>query len=259
MKTQTLFTYKSGDQHSPAIVFLHGGGLSGKSWLPVMDRMSEFHCLAPDLPEQGSSRAIPYSIERCVVEVGRIIQEKTAARKAHLVALSLGGPVALRLAGTHPELVETVLISGSSGQIPRWLVKISKSSLWTYRLFSPDYLIRQTMHQQGIPVQYAGLVEDDLRQSLDLAFLRHFMDELAAWQLPPRIARPLLLLVGEKESRAARRFALQYLRNYPGAVGRIVPAAKHAWSLQFPDEFADVIRAWISGQTLPDGLKILSE
>jgi pimeloyl-ACP methyl ester carboxylesterase len=44
------------DQARPAgnpIVFLHGGGLSARSWEPIVVRLPEFHCLAPNLPGHG--------------------------------------------------------------------------------------------------------------------------------------------------------------------------------------------------------------
>jgi len=253
-----LSILESGKPDAPAILFLHGGGLSGQSWLPVMKILGDFHCLAPDLPGQGSSRDVPYSIERCVDECADIIRGKTKTRRAQIVALSLGGPVAFRLAATHPDMIDHILISGSSGQIPRWLAALGKPSLWLYKLYNPDFLIRETMRQHGIPKQYAHLVEDDLRQSLDAAFMRRFMDELAAWQLPERIDQPLLLAVGEREPRAARLFTRKYLRRFQAARGILVPGARHAWSLQFPELFASLVRAWIEGRPLPPEFKPLS-
>jgi pimeloyl-ACP methyl ester carboxylesterase len=253
-----LHTYESGNHNAPAILFLHAGGLSGKSWLPVMERLPEFHCLAPDLPEQGLSRAIPYSISRCVSEVAAIIREKVPTQKVHVIALSLGGPVALTLAGAYPQLVDHVLISGGSGQIPRWMVRLAKSTLWMYRLFSPESLIQATLRQQGIPAEYESLVRDDLLQSLDPAFMRNYMDELSTWQLPDCINQPLLLAVGERESRAAFRFARNYLRHYPHAQGLVVPGVRHAWSLQNPDLFANLVRTWVTDSPLPPRFKPLS-
>lgn len=253
-----LHTFESGDPKAPAILFLHAGGLSGKSWLPVMEALPEFHCLAPDLPEQGSSRTVPYSIAGCVREVISILGVKAPGQKVHLAALSLGGPVAFVLAGEHPELVDHILISGGSGQIPRWLVNVGKSTLWTYRLFSREFLVRATLREHGIPEQYANLVHDDLIQSLDPAFMCRYMDELAAWQLPEHINQPLLLAVGEQEPKAARRFALNYLKKFPHARGLVVPGARHAWNLQYPVLFASLVRAWVTGRALPPEFKPLA-
>ena len=89
-----LFTLERGDPSSPAIIFLHGGGLSGKSWQPVIERLPDFFCLAPDLPEQGRSQDIAFSLEGSARHVAEIIRAKAGGRRAHLVGLARwsGGP-----------------------------------------------------------------------------------------------------------------------------------------------------------------------
>ena len=53
----------AGDRQNPAIVFLHGGGLSSYEWQPQLESLSDrFYCLAPDLPEQGQSASLPFSL-----------------------------------------------------------------------------------------------------------------------------------------------------------------------------------------------------
>jgi pimeloyl-ACP methyl ester carboxylesterase len=248
-----LKTYETGRPGDEAILFLHAGGLSGKSWLPVMEELPDYHCLAPDLPEQGSSGAIPYSFEKCVSETVQVLRSRTPAQKAHVVALSLGGPVALSLAACHPEMVDHLLISGCSGHISRRMAALAKSSLWTYRLFKPETLVQATLRQHGIPQQYADLVHTDLLRSLDFGFMRRYMTELANWQPPEYIEQPLLMVVGEREVRAAFKFTKAYLRRYPSARGWVVTGASHAWSLKMPQRFAQLVRIWVS-DGLHDGI-----
>jgi len=253
-----LYTHEAGNPQHPSIVFLHGGGLSSKSWLPVIECLSEFHCLAPDLPEQGCSKDIPYSIDGSAREVSEIIRQRCAGQKAHVVALSLGGPVVFTLLRNTPELLDHALISGGSGRISRFLVTIGKSTLWMYRLYKADYLVRETMRQHGIQEQYADLVREDLLQGISPAFMRHYMDALATWELPDAIHNPLLIAVGEKEMKAAYTFARGYLKRFPAARGVVAPNAKHAWCLQFPDLFAELVRAWVTDQPLPKGFRDLT-
>jgi pimeloyl-ACP methyl ester carboxylesterase len=250
-----LFTRESGNPNSPAVVFLHGGGLSSKSWLPVMERLDDFYCLAPDLPEQGQSKAIPYSINGSADGVAEIIRQKVPGKKAHLVALSLGGPVALTLLRTTPELIDHVILSGSSGHFSRWLAELGKSTIWMYRLYKRDYLVKATIKQQGIPDQYADLLREDLYQSISPDFMRHYMTDLALWELPQRVDSPLLLVVGEKELKASFGISRGYLKRYPGSCGVVAAQMGHAWCLQSPELFAGMVRAWVTGQPLPAGLE----
>lgn len=253
-----VHTYETGTPGSEAIVFLHGGGLGGKSWLPVMERLPAYHCLAPDLPEQGSSKHIPYSIAGSAEAVLEVIQSRVPAQKAHIMALSLGGPVAFTLLRTAPERIGSVIISGGSGQISPFLAALGKSTLWLYRFYKRDYLIRETMRMHGIRAEYEPLVREDLLQGISPAFMRRYMTELSAWTLPEKIHNRLLLVVGEQEVKAAFGFARGYLKRFPNAAGAVAPGAKHAWSLQFPDLFAEMVRAWVTGQPLPEGFQPLT-
>ncbi len=51
----SLYIHEAGAPDAPTVVFLHGLGLSGAMWQPQMERLMDFHCLAPDLPEHGKS------------------------------------------------------------------------------------------------------------------------------------------------------------------------------------------------------------
>jgi pimeloyl-ACP methyl ester carboxylesterase len=250
-----IYTYEKGEPGRPAIVFLHGGGLSSKSWLPVIERLPEFHCLAPDLPEQGRSKDLPYSIAGSAEAVTEIIRQRVPAQKAHLVGLSLGGPVVFTLLRTDPDLVNHALVSGSSGRFSPLLAGLGKATLWTYRLFKPETLVRSTIRQQGIPQEHIDLVEEDLKQSLSPAFMRRYLTELGKWELPERIDRPLLIVVGEKEMRAAFSIAKGYLKRYPSTQGAVAEGARHAWCLQLTDLFAEMVRAWVNDRPLPAGIR----
>jgi pimeloyl-ACP methyl ester carboxylesterase len=257
MEKPSLFTLESGRDKDETILFLHAGGLSGISWQPVVEEMADFHCLAPDLPGQGRSRDIPFSIQACVDSCARLIRERVPNQRVHLAALSLGGPVAFSLLKDYPELVDHVLLSGCSGQIPAWQTDLAKASLWTYRLFKTRTLVEMTLKQQGIPARYHDLVTEDLAHSTDEAFMRPMLEELSRWQLPDRVERPLLLVVGEREPRAARRFTQRYLEQFPDVHGLLADDLRHAWSLERPDLFANLLRAWITDGPLPAGFRPL--
>ena len=54
-----MYVEESGTPGSPAIIFIHGAGQSGRIWREHMERLSSFHCLAPDLPGFGRSNHLP--------------------------------------------------------------------------------------------------------------------------------------------------------------------------------------------------------
>jgi pimeloyl-ACP methyl ester carboxylesterase len=104
------------------LVLVHGLGSSaalewGRLIAPLGRR---FHVLAPDLPGFGGSErpaAADYSIPMQVEAVRAFLQAKGVAR-ARLAGVSMGGWIAARLAGEHPETVERLVLVDAAGMRP---------------------------------------------------------------------------------------------------------------------------------------------
>jgi pimeloyl-ACP methyl ester carboxylesterase len=68
----------------PAIVFVHGGGLSSRMWQPVIERLPEFTCLAPDLPEHGQNRDKgPFTLDAAARQVADLIRTQAPGGRAY--------------------------------------------------------------------------------------------------------------------------------------------------------------------------------
>ena len=109
-----LFVRESGPVGAPAIVFLHGGHMSGWSWEPVVDRMQRYHCLVPDLPQKGKSFGQgPLEMGRAADAVAELIRSRVRTGRAHVVGFSLGAQVGVQLLATQPELVDRAVLCGT--------------------------------------------------------------------------------------------------------------------------------------------------
>jgi len=102
----------------PAVLLLHGIGGSHTVWNDVIPGLAkEYLVLAPDLRGHGRSAAPPGSeltFAEMMGDVTRLLDEK-GVRSAHLVGLSGGALLALRIALDRPERVRSlVLVSGSA-------------------------------------------------------------------------------------------------------------------------------------------------
>ena len=104
----SLSVREAGPVAAPAVLFLHGLGLSGAMWQPQFERLADFyHCLAPDLPECGNSAAIgPFTLKDAAGRVASVIRERVPGGCAHVVGLSLGGAVALQMLRDEPQVVD---------------------------------------------------------------------------------------------------------------------------------------------------------
>jgi pimeloyl-ACP methyl ester carboxylesterase len=256
-----LYVRESGLASAFTFVFLHGGGASGWTWKPVVDQLPDYHCLVPDLPEHGQSMAeIPFSIKDAAARIADLIRSRAHGGRAHVVGLSLGAQITVQLLSTSPKLVDHALISGA---LVRSIPGISLINA-TARLYMPfrniGFMVRANMRSFGIPAEYFAEFAADTRSMTADSFAR-VTTENATFRIPPgldRVKSPTLIVVGQKELKVMHESARDLLVAIPNAQGRIAANVGHNWSLEAPNLFTQVVRAWINGQPLPQQLVPLS-
>lgn len=102
-----------GAKDRPAIVFLHGGGLTAHTWdLPCLALRQDYRCLALDLRGHGDSEWSPvmdYAPEAHQGDVEAFL-ELLGLDGAVLVGMSLGGAAAIVHAGRHASRLAALVI-----------------------------------------------------------------------------------------------------------------------------------------------------
>lgn len=246
-----LYVHEAGSPTAPAIVFLHGTGLSGRMWLPQFERLRDYHCLAPDLPEQGRSAHLgPFELEAAADAVATIIRERVPSGRAHVVGLSLGGAVALTLLRQAPACVDYMLVSGTSARVGPLLGAVSYASQFWYPCLPAEAVIASVIQKSQVASDYYALLHDDLLLSLKRAFIQHYTMALMSLTLPAAATSPLLVVTGVRDSLLAQNMARKLVHSIKGACSLTVPGVAHMWNLQAPDMFTDIVRAWISDDPL---------
>jgi pimeloyl-ACP methyl ester carboxylesterase len=174
----SLSVREAGPTDAPTIVFLHGGGLSSAMWQPQLDRLYEYHCLAPDLPEQGNSANIgPFTFVDASRRVAELICEHVPNGRAHIVGLSIGGAIALRLLLDTPEVIDHVMVSGTATPINSGLAVLMRVNEPFMRDLPPDQQTHLMMRQFHIPPEYRDLILAGVRACKPEANA-HFCKEL---------------------------------------------------------------------------------
>jgi len=267
---------ESGPSQAETVVFLHGGGAGAWMWRPVIERLPEFHCLAPDLPQHGRSREGPFSMPGAAEAVAGLIRRQSPSGRAHVVGLSLGAQVLVELLSRSPELVQTALISSALlyplpgaglGLYRPWVLALV---YWT--MMAPfknwDAWIRlNARYSAGVPEAYFEDFRRDFRSMTRDAWV-NVMTANLGYRLPAGLERypsPALVMVGKKEHAVMRRSAAALLAALPAGQGRRLKhtqrwslAEEHNWALKVPELFARTVRAWVTGAPLPDELEPLA-
>lgn len=251
----SLFVHETGNPAGPPVVFLHGGGLSGRMWQPQMEALTKFHCLAPDLPEHGRSANFgPFTLRGAADAVIALIRERTPAGRAHVVGLSIGGAVGLEILCTAPECVDKAMLSGPTPALSRALVTVVDAINGPLlRLLPRQRLVDMTMRSLHVPPQFNDLVNDDLRQLTPEQY-RHINRATGEVRLPQHPAPGMLVVVGEREPAISRRHAARIGSMVTGAAAYQVQGVGHGWSLEAPELFNATLRAWLAGAPLPSAL-----
>jgi pimeloyl-ACP methyl ester carboxylesterase len=194
-------------------------------------------------------------------EVKNLIQERSGGN-AHIVGISLGAQVAVQILATTPEIVQSAFLSGCSLRpIPGLGNRILLTLIFgLYRPFQNiPWMVRANARQFGVPKTFEASFVDDTR-SLSPTMLARVVSASQTFRLPTGIKgvnTPTLITVGEKELGTIKRSARDLVANLPNARAYEVGGQNHAWTISNPRLCASVIRAFINGTSIPNGVRPL--
>ncbi|MBP6685619.1 MAG: alpha/beta hydrolase [Leucobacter sp.] len=184
------------------VLFLHGGGVSGWMWKPVINQLAgTVRTIVPDLPGHGTSNSVDYvSHADTVSRLAELIRDR-APRGAIVAGFSLGGQLAIALASWHPELVRGALIvSAETKPAPAQAATLSLLRR-TAPLAKQEWFAKLQAKQLGVPGAYlAQYVRDS--QALSVETMLASVGENIAFTLPTdwrSFSRPVTVVVGSKE------------------------------------------------------------
>ncbi|RKQ94546.1 pimeloyl-ACP methyl ester carboxylesterase [Mycolicibacterium mucogenicum 261Sha1.1M5] len=227
------------------MLFLHGGGVSGWMWRPVVAQLAgTVRSIVPDLPGHGTSSSVEYtSHDDAVDRLVALIRDR-AQNGVTVVGFSLGAQLALRLAADYPSLVRAALIiSGETVPAPA-----QAATLALLRASAPlarrEWFARLQAKQLGVPeTLLERYIEDSRAMTTDT--LVASVRENIGFTLPEgwrRFTGPAAVVVGARERGLMRKSADLTHEALPHSSLVVVPDAAHDAPLTRPDRIADEVR-----------------
>lgn len=126
--------YASGDPAHPPVVFLHGWGLSPRSYRPVVDAIAArgYRAIAPALPGFGGSDPISDpghdTLLRLSERVAATLEAYAVPLPVPIVGHSLGAGLAVTMTAIDPDLAASLVlvcpIGGAGNALTTWLTLI---------------------------------------------------------------------------------------------------------------------------------------
>ncbi|APW48583.1 alpha/beta hydrolase [Rhodoferax antarcticus] len=215
MQGINLHVRDTGPRNAPAVLMVHGMGGSLHSWEPWAQAMApELRVIRLDLPGSGLSSPDPtgdYSDQRSI-DVILALMDHLQLEKASVVGHSIGGRMAWRLAATHPERVNKLVLVAPDGfaspgfeyakpvdvpsvlqlmryALPKWLLRMN---------LKPAYANDSAMTDERITRYYELMLAPGAREAL----IKRMQQTMLTDPLPLliRITAPTLLVWGKQDA-----------------------------------------------------------
>ncbi|WP_097075399.1 alpha/beta fold hydrolase [Ureibacillus xyleni] len=243
------------------MLFLHGGGVSGWMWEKQVQYFSQYQCIVPDLPEQGSSRKSgDFSIRISAELLNSLIEEKAQNKEVIVIGFSLGAQVAIEMISQKPTLIHYAIIN-SALVIPNPALKLL---IKPFIRLSYPFIKNKTFSKIQAKAlfitdnQFEKYYEESSR--MPLPTLIRILEENMSYTIPEQFKTTttnILVTVGEKENSMMKKSALKIVASNSNCKGIIINKVGHGISMANPYYFNEMIESWISKSELPKGYRVI--
>jgi pimeloyl-ACP methyl ester carboxylesterase len=241
----------------PPLLLLHGTGGDHTVWNGVVRGLAGAHrVLAPDLRGHGRSPApagATYSFEELERDIEQLLTDR-GLDSAHVVGLSGGGFLALRIAVDAPHRLRSLIVIGAAAQVDGHTRDVAESWAETYRTEGYEaYIRRLAMDSFSADwleshLDFVDRLRDSMR-SREMGPVLRWAEALRGFDLRSRVGRiqaPTLVVHG-LEDRIVDPSHARYLRQaIRGAELRLFPNTGHLVPVERPEDTARAIREWVA-------------
>lgn len=251
-----------GDKNGPLLLFLHGGGVSGWMWDKQIQYFTQYHCIVPDLPEQGQSKnGTNFSIKTSAEQLIDLLEEKAAGKEIIVIGFSLGAQITIQMLGMKPSLINHAIINSALVRPIRFAKKlITPSILLTFPLIKNKSFSK-------IQSKTLYINEDNFDKyykessQMKVKTLIRILEENMSFKLPDNFNKAkgkILVTVGEYENLVMKKSAMDIVKNNPNCKGVIISNIGHGVPMANPTFFNQIIEAWINeGKVLKEGTTLM--
>ncbi|WP_254047348.1 alpha/beta fold hydrolase [Streptomyces aureus] len=236
--------------HGPLLLCLHGIGSSSAAFAPQLAELSAYaRVVAWDAPGYARSPdpEVPLTLDDFADTAARLIRERGGS--AHVLGVSWGGVIALRLAVRHPDLVASVIVADSSTGSGTDATKAAGMRARATELaeLGPRAFAEARgprLVSPGAPADLVRRIVDTMAASVRLPGYAHAAESMASADLRaelPTVAAPSLVLCGDQDTVTG----IEASQDIAGALHKtafvIVKDAGHLANQEQPERF----NAWV--------------
>jgi pimeloyl-ACP methyl ester carboxylesterase len=222
--------------HGPPLVIIASPLILASSYKPTIRALCQtYSVFVVDLPGSGRASRVgrPWGLEQYVDWLTGFF-EQLRLSSAIVIGHSNSGGVAIAFALAHPEKVSKLVLTDSSGMLPR-----SGSLIRAFFARLQDSLLEPWLTLTGGPAVLFNLLWHT-RNFLYHVWLSSRLD-LRAWL--PDLKTPTLIAWGGRDHTVPRSYARQLQEYIPSAEYVTFQQGSHDWIIEYPEDFARILNS----------------
>jgi 3-oxoadipate enol-lactonase len=242
------------------VLLLHPLALAGRVWAPVAERLApRYDVITPDARGHGASEwdGNPFTMEDLADDVIALL-DALGLEKASLVGMSMGGSVAINVAGRYPDRVQSLVLADTTawygeGAVGTWneradrVLDTSRAEQIQFqvdRWFTDRF--RQVKPEEVQRVVAIFLATDSAAH----AQACRAMGAMDSRELLPQVTAPTLAFAGEEDYATPPAMGQYAAEHVQDGMALTLPALRHLSMVECP-ELADLVTAHVEGTELP--------
>ena len=265
-----------GEENSKTILFLHPKLLDKWIWRKQKEDYDKyfkgFHCIFLDLPNHGDSISKEeFSIYKSSIEISEFINHIISNKdieKVNIVALGIGGSIAIEILNENPNIIDNLILSGL--EIADYKENESDSIANGLAKTQSEYLNEKSdMFITKAYLRYFGIKKEhynDMEKILDISINdeRKIAFESLNYTIPESLKDNkdiiekdnILIIYGTKEDLNCTKSAIDLKSIFTNAKLVEIIRGNHLWNIIDPDLFSTIISNFIRDHHIEDNSKI---
>lgn len=265
-----------GEENSETILFLHAKLLDKWIWKRQKEDYDKyfkgFHCIFLDLPNHGDSISEEeFSIDKSSIEISEFINHIIGIKDIgliNIVALGIGGSIAIEILNENPNIIDNLILSGL--EIADYKESESDSIANGLAKAQSEYLNEKSdMFITKAYLRYFGIKKEhynDMEKILDISINdeRKIAFESLNYTIPESLKnkktiiekKNVLLIYGTKEDLNCTKSAIDLKSIFTNAKLVEIIRGNHLWNIIDHDLFNTIINNFIKDNHIEENSRI---